>query len=263
MGAYGNMQIKWQDTLKLAEDKRLNPMDIEKSSLQEGIVPQRYARNQHSITSAEQILLLDACVGVCGCGGLGQYIVDQLARMGVGHITAWDPDVFEESNLNRQLLASYDTIGKSKVECSRLHVESLNPVISFTAVQSRWEDGPPGLMGQQQVMVDALDSVSSRLQLGKACARANIPLVHGAAGGWYGQVSVVFPGDLTLQWLYHENTGYGVEKDQGTLPFSAAVIASLQVTEVIKLLLHRDVLRGEVCMVDLLDMSMERYRLSG
>lgn len=262
MDAVNKKQIEWQDTVKLARDKRMAPLDIEKSCLQEGIVPRRYTRNLNAISRDEQLLLLDARVGVCGCGGLGQYIADQLARMGVGHITAWDPDVFDETNLNRQLLASYDTIGQSKVECTCRHAKSLNPTVAFTAVQSRWEDGDLRLIGEQQIMVDALDSVSSRLELGRTCADANIPLVHGAIGGWYGQVSVVFPGDLTLQRLYSQRTGQGIEQNQGNLPFTAAVIASLQVAEVIKLLLRREgVLRGEVYMVDLLDMSMERFNI--
>lgn len=244
------------------EDKGLTPLDIEKNCLQEGIVPRRYTRNLNAISREEQLVLFDARVGVCGCGGLGQYIVDQLARMGVGHITAWDPDVFDETNLNRQLLASCDTLGQSKAECACRHVKALNPVLEFKAVKSRWEDGDPVLIGEQQIMVDALDNVSSRLELGRTCTEADIPLVHGAIGGWYGQVSVVFPGDLTLQRLYSRKTGQGIEQDQGNLPFTAAVIASLQAAEVIKLLLHREgILRGEVCMVDLLDMSMERYNI--
>jgi len=258
----GKKQIGWQDTVKLAKDKLMAPLDIEKSCLQEGIVPWHYARNINAISLAEQSVLLHACVGVCGCGGLGQYIVDQLARMGVGHITAWDPDVFDESNLNRQLLANYNTIGHSKVECTRLHIKRLNPATTFTAVKSRWEDSLPALIGKQQIMVDALDNIVSRLELGRTCAEANIPLIHGAIGGWYGQISVIFPGDLTLQRLYRPQSSHGIEMNQGNLPFTAAVIASLQAAQVVKLLLHReDIPRGEVCMIDLLDMSMEKYNI--
>lgn len=235
-------------------------LETTKSRLREGNIPEHYMRNLNAISAVEQIKLLDARVGVCGCGGLGLYVINHLARMGVGHITIWDPDVFSESNLNRQLLASHATLGKSKVEVCRQFIREINPEISVTALPSRWEDGDQTLIGYQQVMVDALDNVPARLALAGACAEAAIPLVHGAVGGWYGQLTVIMPGDKSLQYLYSDSTKPGIEKEQGTLSFTAAVIASLQAAEVIKLLLRRESgLRGEICMVDLLDLSIEHF----
>jgi len=252
---------EWQDILGLAEHVHIPPLEIEKKCLREGIVPQRYIRNLNAISEQEQLELLDARVGVCGCGGLGLYVVNHLARMGVGHISIWDPDVFSESNLNRQLLSSYGNLGQYKVEVCRQFIREVNPAIAVEAVPSRWEDADPDLFQSQQVMVDALDNVPSRLALAQACARVGIPMVHGAAGGWYGQITVIMPGDNCLQDLYGQPARQGIEKEQGTLPFTAAVIASLEAAEVIKLLLGRESdLRDEICMVDLLDMSMERFR---
>lgn len=261
MTVHDHMPGEWQQILKLAEEQHAAPQEIEKSRLQAGIIPQRFIRNINAISPDEQLQLWDARVGICGCGGLGLYVINHLARIGVGHISIWDPDVFSESNLNRQLLASYANLGQSKVEVCRQFIQEINPAISVTALASRWEDGDPDLLRQQQVMVDALDNVPSRLALAQACAQADIPLVHGAVGGWYGQLTVIMPGDNILQDLYGKSAQHGLEKEQGTLPFTAAVVASLEAAEAIKLLLHRESdLRKEICMIDLLDMSMESFK---
>lgn len=255
------VNVEWKRILKLASEWQVPAAEIEKSCLRAGIIPQRYSRNINAIRPAEQRLLLDARVGVCGCGGLGLNIITNLARMGVGHITFWDPDVFSESNLNRQLLSSYNNLGQKKVEiCSRF-IKEVNPGISVTAVPTRWEEGEPDLFAQQQVIVDALDSIPSRLALVEACAQKNIPMVHGAAGGWYGQFTVILPGDQFLQRIYEESSHSGIEQEEGTLPFTAAAIANLQTAETVKLLLKRETdMIEHICMVDLLDMNMEKFK---
>lgn len=253
--------LTWQDTLVLAGEQGVAPLEIEKSRLKAGVIPLHYSRNFNAISPAEQIKLLEARVGVCGCGGLGLYVIHHLARMGVGHISIWDPDVFSESNLNRQLWAGNSNLGQSKAEVAGRFVQAINPAISVTAIPQRWEESDPALIRQQQVMVDALDNIPARLALASACSEAGIPLVHGAVGGWYGQLTVLMPGDHSLQDLYRDSARPGIEEEQGTLAFTAAVIASLESAEVIKLLLNRESdLRDEICMVDLLDMSMERFR---
>lgn len=251
----------WKRILKLAAKWRMPPTEIEKSFLRSGIIPQRYSRNITAIRPAEQKLLLDARVGVCGCGGLGLHIITNLARIGVGHITFWDPDVFSESNLNRQLLSSYGNLGQKKVEvCSRF-IKDVNPGISVTAVPSRWEEGDLNVFARQQVIVDALDNIPSRLSLVKACAQQGIPMVHGAAGGWYGQFTVILPGDEFLQRIYGDTSHSGIEEEEGILPFTAAVIANLQAAETVKLMLKRESdMIEHICMVDLLDMSIEKFK---
>lgn len=261
MTAHDPLQDEWQEILNISREKRLSPQEIEKERLRKGLIPQRYVRNIKAISPEEQLKLMDARVGVCGCGGLGLYVINHLARMGVGHISVWDPDVFSESNLNRQLFSSYANLGLSKAEVCREYIQTINPAIALATFASRWQDSDPELFKQQQVMVDALDNVSARMALAEACAQAAIPLVHGAVGGWYGHITVIMPGDNSLHYLYGDTNRQGIEKEQGTLSFTAATIASMQAAEVIKLLLQRESdLRDEICMVDLLDLSIERFQ---
>ena len=76
----------------------------------------RYERNFPAITEAEQEKLKNSRVFVAGCGGLGGYILEFLVRIGIGHITACDGDVFAPSNLNRQLLSTVPLLGVSKAK---------------------------------------------------------------------------------------------------------------------------------------------------
>ena len=89
----------------------------------------RYARNRRSLTTDEIARLHDARVLVAGCGGLGGHVIECLARTGVGAIVVIDCDAFEETNLNRQLLAAEDTLGTSKARAARERIARVNPVV--------------------------------------------------------------------------------------------------------------------------------------
>lgn len=252
---------KWlelKDTLVLAEKRGQTPREIEKEHLVQGVVPLHYQRNHNAISPSDQIKLLDSRVGVCGCGGLGLNVVNYLARLGVGHITVWDPDIFSEGNLNRQLFSSFENLGKSKVEVCRAFIQQINPAVCLTAIPAKWEESDAEIIYRQQVMVDALDNIPSRLTLARVCEEGNIPLIHGAVGGWYGQLTVVMPGDRILQEIYQSPEQQGIEEEQGTLPFTAAVLAGLEAAEAVKLLLDMESdLRSNLCLVDLLNMSFD------
>lgn len=74
----------------------------------------RYIRNLTTISEDDMKILKKSKVLVVGCGGLGGYIIEMLSRVGIGNITAMDGDVFDETNLNRQLFSSMSTLGRKK-----------------------------------------------------------------------------------------------------------------------------------------------------
>ncbi len=215
----------------------------------------RYARSVGTLSLAEIKRLQSARVAVVGCGGLGGYVLEMLGRMGVGFLTAVDGDVFEESNLNRQLLSETALMGKSKAAAAKSRMGMVNPEVDVTASQ-QWltAESAPGLLQGHDVVVDALDSIEDRRILQQAAEILGIPLVHGAIGGWYGQVAVVFPGDRTLDHLYRGGTQRGLEKQLGNPSFTPALVAAVQAAETIKLLIGRgEVLRNRVLRIDLLE----------
>ena len=93
----------------------------------------RYARNIPALSEAEILLLRQKSVAVIGCGGLGGYLIEYLARIGVGSIRCIDGDVFEESNLNRQLLSSPALLGTSKAAAAAARIREINPHVQADA----------------------------------------------------------------------------------------------------------------------------------
>ncbi|HXE94784.1 MAG TPA: ThiF family adenylyltransferase [Dongiaceae bacterium] len=212
---------------------------VEDAILALGLLPARYQRNRQAISVGQQLTLFRSRVAVIGCGGLGGYVIEELARLGVGTIIAIDPDVFEEHNLNRQLLSSPATLGRAKVEAAAARVAEINPAVTLVPRRKAYapENGEELLHGSQ-VIVDALDSIQTRLALAKTCTELGIPMVHGAIGGWYGQVATQFPGDDVVQKLYRRWVeGKGVEQKLGNPSFTPALVASMEVAEVCKVLL--------------------------
>lgn len=219
----------------------------------------RYDRNRGTVSLEEQEVLGTKSVLVAGCGGLGGTVIENLTRIGVGNITAVDGDVFDESNLNRQVLSNEEDIGKPKAQEAAEQMKIINsevkvePVIEFID-----KDNAGKLVAGHDVVVDALDNISSRKILEAACEAENCPLVHGAIAGWNGQVAVVMPGSRIFETIYSGEDDKGSERETGNPSFTPAVIASMEAAEVIKILLNRDgVLKNKLLMVDLLNHQYE------
>lgn len=253
-----NELVPWTAQREAAEHFGRSHAEVEETILAHGLLPARYQRNRSMLSIAEQLRLFRSRVAVIGCGGLGGYIIEQLARLGVGHIVAVDPDVFEEHNLNRQLLATPRMLGRAKVEAAQARVNEVNPAVTVTPVREAFctANGPELLQGVA-VAADALDSIPYRLELAETCAEMLIPMVHGAIGGWYGHVATQLPGDTTVQDIYRNwVAGKGIEQQLGNPAFTPAVVASLQVAEICKVILGRgDPLRRRKLNIDLLDME--------
>ena len=231
--------LPWSAQNAAAERFGVTLAEVEETTLAAGLLPARYQRNRQAISLNQQLTLFRSRVAVIGCGGLGGYVIEELARLGVGTIVAIDPDVFEEHNLNRQLLSSPATLGRAKVEAAAARVAEINPAVTLIPIRYFYspENGTE-LLRDARVVVDALDSIPTRLALAETCAELGIPLVHGAIGGWYGQVATQFPGDDTLQKLYSRWVeGKGIEQKLGNPSFTPALVASIEVAEVCKILL--------------------------
>jgi molybdopterin-synthase adenylyltransferase len=262
-GADQNL-LPWAWQLAAAENFRVSLAEVEGVALSLGLMPSRYQRNQQTITVQNQLRLFRSRVAVIGCGGLGGYVIEELARLGVGTLVAIDPDVFEEHNLNRQLLSTTSALGRAKVELAFERVAEINPAATLLPVQAPYApENAAELLGGTQVVVDALDSISTRLALAKSCSEMQIPLVHGAIAGWYGHVCTQLPGDRSIESLYGRSAQQrGVEQRLGNPSFTPAVVASLQSAEVCKLLLGVGKALCSRCLViNLFDMTFDELPL--
>lgn len=123
-------------------------------------------------------------IAVFGCGGVGSYAIEALARSGIGHITLVDKDIVDITNINRQLIADTTSIGKAKVEVEKQRLLKINPNIKVTTYQIFYDDTKFNeLFGNDKsfhcfdYIIDAIDSVSSKLSLVQEAFLRNIPII--------------------------------------------------------------------------------------
>ena len=215
----------------------------------------RYERNIPALTEVECKALKEKRVLVVGCGGLGGHLIDMLARIGVGAIRAVDGDVFEPSNLNRQLLSEVPLLGVSKARAAAARVSRVNPEVEIEAVEEYMsETNVRRLLLFCDVVFDALDNIQSRKILAAACAKAKIPYIYGAVNGWVAQAAISMPGDNLIETLYPEDT---ILRDKSVLSFTPALCASMQISLCVKLLTGRPVETGTIYYFDLLNQEFE------
>lgn len=258
--------ISTDKVIGLAEKYHLSLREVEIAALQQNILPARYERNYDSISFSEQIRLLNSTVAVVGCGGLGGYIIEMLARLGIGNLIVIDGDIFNESNLNRQLLCTKNVIGEGKAETAAARIKHINSSIS-TKTYSQFinSENIAQLIQETDIVVDALDNIPSRFDLQQSCFRLKIPLIHGAINHFNGQVSTILPGDKGLKSIYGSLENYlEINKNRKiSVPsFSPAMVASFQVAEVTKVLLKRGtLLRNKLLLINLETMDVNILKM--
>jgi len=220
----------------------------------------RYARNIPALTEEECLSLQKKRVLVVGCGGLGGHIIDQLTRIGIGFLRVVDGDVFEPSNLNRQLLSRIPLLGVSKAKAAADHVAKVNPDVTVEAVETfMTRQKVHALIADCDIVLDALDNIPSRRLLAAACSETGIPYVYGAIQGWVAQAGISMPGDGLVEKLYPEGITI---RDKSVLSFTPALCASMQVSLCVKLLVGRPVETGIIYYFDLLNQEFETIPLS-
>jgi molybdopterin/thiamine biosynthesis adenylyltransferase len=238
---------------------------VEGAALEMGLLPARYQRNRHCISTLQQYSLFKSRAVVIGCGGLGGYAIEELARLGVGNLVLIDSDVIEEHNLNRQILSTADVLTRAKVDVALERVNVINPAINVTPVKTFFssENGRDLVLGAD-VVLDGLDTIPARLELAQICHEMSIPVVHGAIGGWYGQIATQMPGDNISPQIFGMSPPYkGIETDLGNPSFTPGVVASLQVAEACKILLREGrCLSRRILFINLLDMEIVEVKLS-
>ena len=219
------------------------------------MLEERYIRNLGALSEAECALLREKTVLVAGCGGLGGYLIEMLLRLGVGEIRAADGDRFEASNLNRQLLSTPELLWKPKAEAAAERAAAVNPDVRFLAVPEFVTEANVGqLIRGCDAVLDALDNIVSRTMLAKACAKAQIPMIHGAICGWSAQAAIVMPGDDLMEQIYPEGAALS---SKASLSFTPPFCAALQTALCVRLLTGREVEAGKLYVADLLDMELQ------
>ncbi|MBO4293526.1 MAG: tRNA threonylcarbamoyladenosine dehydratase [Clostridia bacterium] len=122
--------------------------------------------------------LNDAKVAVFGLGGVGSYVVEGLARAGIGHFVLIDDDKICQTNINRQILATTKTVGKPKVDVAKERILDINPNAQVEIYQEFFMPDSRELLDESiDYVVDAIDTVSAKIELVVRANRLNIPII--------------------------------------------------------------------------------------
>lgn len=217
----------------------------------------QYSRQIMQIGEEGQERLKAAKVFIAGAGGLGCPAALYLAAAGVGEIRIADNDVVELSNLNRQVLYRTEDIGESKTVSAEKNLRALNPSVNIKGYNVMvGEDNALDLVGDADLIVDAMDNFETRFLLNRVAIKKEIPLIHGAINGFDGQVTTIIPGKTPcLRCIFHN----APPSDKfPVLGVTAGIIGSIEANEAIKYLLGMDgLLTGRLLFWNGMDSAMD------
>lgn len=137
------------------------------------------ARTELILGTEAMVTLAQSHVAVFGIGGVGGHAAEALARSGVGSLTIVDSDTVELTNLNRQIVATRETIGQPKVEAMARRIYSINPQCHVIARQCFYLPETAGQFdfAQYDYVVDAVDTITAKLQLAEEAQRCGVPVI--------------------------------------------------------------------------------------
>ncbi|MGI5958577.1 MAG: tRNA threonylcarbamoyladenosine dehydratase [Massiliimalia sp.] len=148
-------------------------------------MPDWLLRTQTLIGESAVKHLQQSCVAILGLGGVGGSCAEAICRAGVGKIILLDQDCFDITNLNRQLFATLDTIGVPKVEVAKKRLLSINPDCEIITLQEFFlpSNGDDLFALHPHMIIDAIDTVTSKLYLMERCYHEGIPLISSMGTG--------------------------------------------------------------------------------
>jgi len=231
----------------------------------------RYSRHLliPEIGETGQLKLLDSRILLIGAGGLGSPASLYLAAAGVGHIGIIDADIVDESNLQRQIAHSLNTLGTPKVDSAKRSIEALNPDVEVTTYRERLtsENIDRVLDDGWEVIVDGADNFPTRYLVNDASVWRDIPVVHGSIYRFEGQVTVFKPGDgPCYRCLYPSPPPPELAPscaEGGVLGVLPGIVGTLQTNEALKLALDAgEPLVGRLLLFDALATDFTEVRIN-
>ncbi|MDF0594047.1 HesA/MoeB/ThiF family protein [Methanotrichaceae archaeon M04Ac] len=222
----------------------------------------RYDRQIRLFGVEGQEKIAESKVFIAGAGGLGSPISFYLAAAGVGKIVIADDDEVEISNLNRQILHWERDIGKKKAVSAKEKLTEMNSeIVVETMAETISEENVSRLIGDADLVIDAVDNFPVRYLLNETAIKKRIPFIHGAISGFHGQATTVIPGESAcLRCIFPQPPPPAPSPVVGTTP---GIIGLVQATEAIKYITGTgELLSGRLLIWDGLLPSLETIEVS-
>ncbi len=138
----------------------------------------QFSRTELVIGKEKVEILKKSKVAIFGIGGVGSYVVEGLARAGIGNFILVDKDEVSISNINRQIIATHNTVGKPKVEVAKKRILEINPNANVEIYQEFFMPDTEGILDDSiDYIVDAVDTVTAKLELIVRANKLNIPII--------------------------------------------------------------------------------------
>lgn len=205
----------------------------------------------------ENLNLQEKSVLVIGCGGLGGYVISNLARMNIGKLVVMDGDSFDESNMNRQMLASFSNIGKNKAKCFEEWIKDISKT-NIIAYSEHFSEKNSKIINDVDIVFDCVDNINTRLLLAKECSKCNKILIHGAIEGEEGQAMVIFPNDGKMEKLYKG----GIDTKHETVSYAVSTVANIQTSLLVRVLNgEAEDLKDKLVLIDLESLCVKKIVL--
>lgn len=131
-------------------------------------------------------------VTVVGAGGLGGFVINGLARLGAKNIAVIDFDIFQSSNINRQLFSNDQTLGQFKAEAAKEFVSQISGVQAAVICQKVTKENVNSLLSGAEAVFDCVDNAETKLILEEFCIANKVALFHGGVNGSYGQAAIIY-----------------------------------------------------------------------
>lgn len=215
-----------------------------------------------------QLRLKSSKVLVVGSGALGSPVLLYLAAAGVGTIGLIDFDLVDESNLQRQIIHSTNTVGKSKISSAESRIKALNPNIEVIAIEDRLTSkNALNIIKEFDVVVDGTDNFPTRYLINDACVLLDKPFVYGAIFRFEGQSSIFnYKQSACYRCLFPEPPKAGMVQscsEAGVLGVLPGIVGTIQASETIKILLGiGEGLNGRLLSLNALKMEFKEYKIA-
>lgn len=150
------------------------------------MIQERFSRTARLLGDAAIEKLHNTHILLFGVGGVGGYVLEALVRAGVGEITVVDADTVSESNINRQILATTDTVGKLKTAVAAARARAINPDVRVHELPVFVEEGSAAALIKEAApdyIVDAIDTVAAKVGIIRAAKEMNIPILSSMGTG--------------------------------------------------------------------------------
>ncbi len=230
---------------------------------------ERYSRQiiLPNVGGKGQEKLLKAKVLIIGAGGLGSPCALYLASAGIGKIGIADSDKVELNNLQRQILHSNSSIGKTKVESAKERLAAINPDVEVIAHNLRLtSENILDIIRDYDIVVDGSDNFPTRYLVNDACVLSGKPLSHGGIFRFDGQAMTILPHkSACYRCLFPEPPPPGFVpscQEAGILGAVAGIIGTIQANEVLKYILEvGNLLAGKLLVFNALDSSFRQVKV--